>query len=275
MLDTEPSIDISRPQSFQIKGALLPLTLLEIKTSQLELVKRELTKKVEVAPSFFDNTPVVFVLDGIQDSAALDLMDLCDFCKSINLNPVGLRGGTDYYQAQARQAKMALFPSVKSRTRASRPDAAPPDTQTTNIDGDIVNNASEGSKKPLEPTEVSEPQPEQASSRDKPLIIDAPVRSGQQIFHAGDLIVMSSVSHGAELLSTGNIHVYGALRGRALAGVEGDESTRVFCGSQEAELVSVAGHYMVDEQLKKSFWKTASQIFYDGKELQIRQLSNF
>ena len=275
MLDTEPSIDISRPQSFQIKGALLPLTLLEIKTSQLEQVKRELTKKVEVAPSFFDNTPVVFALDGIQDNVTLDLLELCDFCKSINLNPVGLRGGTDHYQAQARQAKMALFPSGKSRTTASQPDAAPADVQNTKTEGDEVNNSNKSSKKSLEPMEVGEQQPEQASSCDKPLIIDAPVRSGQQIFHAGDLIVMSSVSHGAELLSTGNIHVYGALRGRALAGVEGDESTRVFCGSQEAELVSIAGHYMVDEQLKKSFWKTASQIFYDGKEVQIRQLSNF
>ena len=77
-----------------------------------------------------------------------------------------------------------------------------------------------------------------------------PVRSGTQIYARGaDLVVTAAVSPGAEIIADGNIHVYGALRGRALAGAAGDVDARIFCSRLEAELVSIAGHYLVSEQL--------------------------
>ncbi|HAZ88281.1 MAG TPA: septum site-determining protein MinC, partial [Marinobacter adhaerens] len=92
-------------------------------------------------------------------------------------------------------------------------------------------------------------------------IISQPVRSGQQI-HApeGDLVILAPVQAGAEVLAAGNIHVYGPLRGRALAGIHGAESARVFCQSLEAELVSIAGHYKISEDLQDNGWKSAVQI---------------
>src|SRR5438094_601935 len=76
------------------------------------------------------------------------------------------------------------------------------------------------------------------------------VRAGTQIYARGtDLVVTASVSPGAEIIADGNIHVYGALRGRALAGASGDSGARIFCSRLEAELVSIAGHYLVSEQL--------------------------
>ena len=87
-------------------------------------------------------------------------------------------------------------------------------------------------------------------------LITQPIRSGQQIYvPGGDLIVMASVGHGAELLADGNIHVHGALRGRALAGVMGDKNAMIYCKSLEAELVSVAGQYRISEDLKDTGWK--------------------
>ena len=81
-------------------------------------------------------------------------------------------------------------------------------------------------------------------------IVTEPVRSGTQIYaRGGDLIVTAAVSPGAELVADGNIHVYGPLRGRALAGASGDTSARIFCSRLEAELVSIAGRYLVSEQL--------------------------
>jgi septum site-determining protein MinC len=84
----------------------------------------------------------------------------------------------------------------------------------------------------------------------KSRLITQPVRSGTQIYARGaDLVVTASVSPGAEIMADGNIHVYAALRGRALAGAGGDAEARIFCSRLEAELVSIAGHYLVSDQI--------------------------
>jgi septum site-determining protein MinC len=88
------------------------------------------------------------------------------------------------------------------------------------------------------------------SARPPARLVTEPVRSGTQIYARGtDLIVTAAVSAGAELVADGHIHVYGALRGRALAGAGGDVEARIFCSRLEAELVSIAGRYLVSEQL--------------------------
>ena len=88
------------------------------------------------------------------------------------------------------------------------------------------------------------------------------MRSGQQIYAEGaDLIVMAAVSEGAEVLADGHIHVYGALRGRALAGIRGDRSARIFCQSMDAELISVAGNFLVSEGIAEEFRRQPAQAY--------------
>ena len=105
-------------------------------------------------------------------------------------------------------------------------------------------------------------------------VITTPVRSGQQIYaQGGDLIVISSVGNGAELLADGNIHIYGPMRGRALAGILGDESTHIFCHSLEAELISIAGQYQVSEVLRNTpYWKQGTHISLKQNKLTIKTL---
>jgi septum site-determining protein MinC len=104
-------------------------------------------------------------------------------------------------------------------------------------------------------------------------LITQPVRSGQQIYaRGGDLVIMASVGAGAEIIADGHIHVYGALRGRALAGVNGFDEARIFCNNLEAELVSVAGQYCVNDDLRKSHWGKAVNISLDGDHSQIQPL---
>jgi len=92
-------------------------------------------------------------------------------------------------------------------------------------------------------------------------IVTEPVRSGTQIYaRGGDLIVTAAVSAGAEVMADGNIHVYGRLRGRALAGAAGDTAARIFCTRLEAELVSIAGRYLVSEQLPAEYQGGAAQV---------------
>ena len=105
-------------------------------------------------------------------------------------------------------------------------------------------------------------------------VITSPVRGGQQIYAQGsDLVVISSVSPGAELLADGNIHVYGPMRGRALAGVKGDTKARIFCQQLSAELVSIAGQYKVSEDLRRDpLWGAGVQVSLSGDVLNIIRL---
>jgi len=100
------------------------------------------------------------------------------------------------------------------------------------------------------------------------------VRSGRQLYaHRGDLVIMAPVSHGAELLADGHIHVYGPLRGRALAGVTGDVNARIFCQSLDAELISVAGYWRVREDIDESLIGKPVQIRLEGERLLIERLA--
>ncbi len=100
-----------------------------------------------------------------------------------------------------------------------------------------------------------------------------PVRTGQQVYAQGsDLVVVGTVANGAEVLADGNVHVYGSLRGRAFAGATGDKSTRIFCSAFHAEIVSIAGHYRVFEELPKEFTGRAVQIRLDQDKLKIEHL---
>jgi septum site-determining protein MinC len=99
------------------------------------------------------------------------------------------------------------------------------------------------------------------------------VRSGQRIYAAGgDLSVVAAVSSGAELMADGNVHVYGPLRGRALAGMKGNTEARIFCQDLQAELVSIAGHYRISENIPPELRGMPVQIYLDQKILRIERL---
>lgn len=118
---------------------------------------------------------------------------------------------------------------------------------------------------PLLPEGRPSTRREEHTSRSR--LFNHPVRSGQQVYAPdGDLILLSTVSAGAEVMADGNIHVYGALRGRALAGIKGDSSARIFCQSLEAELISIAGHYRVIEELDSKMRGRAVQIYLSQDE---------
>ncbi|WP_333686911.1 septum site-determining protein MinC, partial [Methylococcus capsulatus] len=104
-------------------------------------------------------------------------------------------------------------------------------------------------------------------------IIDQPIRSGQRVYaNDGDLVVIATVSPGAELMADGNIHVYGSLRGRAMAGVKGDLDARIFCLDLQAELIAIGGHYKVSENLDGTARGRPVQIMLRDNALIIQDL---
>ncbi|MFZ2289931.1 MAG: septum site-determining protein MinC [Halopseudomonas yangmingensis] len=251
--DTNPDLFDNDPV-FQLKGGMVAMTQIELLRGGSDQFERQLAEKIEQAPNFFTDTPVVLGLDRLEQSpAADDIRLLLDICRRHGLQPVGLRGG-EQWRSLASECATLLLPPGRGRERDS--DSAP------------ANSRSEP-----QPAAAPAPSPEAAPASAGKLV-NQPIRSGQQVYApAGDLVVHSAVSAGAEVLSDGHIHVYGPLRGRALAGVRGNAEARIFCQSLEAELISIAGQYKVAEDLRRDpLWKQPAQIWLDGDSLKITAL---
>lgn len=246
--------------SFRLKGGLYPLTQLEINHYQADQFQQDLADKVAEAPAFFRQTPVVLnfeVFDG--DPAILPLKELKQFCMDYGLLPIAVRGYSDELASRALVAGMPMLNGggrKKSRHGETEPSNASPTQDMSAADT---------------PVDAAAPAKDSGPAQNR--LITEPVRSGQQVYAAGgDLIVIAPVSAGAEILADGNIHVYGPLRGRALAGVKGNRDARIFCHSLEAELVSIAGDFKLDEDLRGELWKKSVQISLSEQSLEIKAL---
>ena len=122
----------------------------------------------------------------------------------------------------------------------------------------------------------NEPRKPEAASKPKPnsLLLESPVRSGQSIvFTEGDVTVLGSVGSGAEIVAGGSIHVYGALRGRAMAGVNGNSAARIFCQKIEAELLAIDGYYQTAEDIDVNLRNRPAQAWLDGDTMKITPLN--
>lgn len=280
----------SHPPSFRLKGGLFPLTLLELTNGDLQRLRDDLTKKVAEAPAFFQQAPAVLSLDTYEDNAlAPDLQAIQQLCLEFGLIVVALRGASEELQIAAKELNLAILANSrpKSASKTEAIEASPQDAdQSASVNQPasenpladdtpepVMDDLFEAGNAPIlaDPIEtdavITSPNPTQTK------VITTPVRSGQQIYAAGgDLIVLAPVSAGAELLADGNIHVYGALRGRALAGVKGNTEARVFCQSLEAELISIAGYFKLNEDLRESHWKQSVQASLTEETLNIEPL---
>ena len=239
-IDLELNNSTAANIAFQLKGGLFPLTVLQIFSSDLTKLKEQLSAKIQQAPNFFHLAPIVLDLRiAYQADMPLDFANLKSILKAVNLIPVGIKNAQHEQIAAATANGFAILRDAPSSKEKEKLDSTPqlaPKTNTTKL-------------------------------------ITEPVRSGQQIYAPdGDLIIVNHVSPGSELIADGSIHVYGALRGRALAGINGNQNARIFCQSLEAELVSVAGSYKISEDIEKQAWKIAAEVYIKHDRLQISPL---
>ena len=119
----------------------------------------------------------------------------------------------------------------------------------------------------------NEPRKPEAKPKPNSLMLDSPVRSGQSIFSEGDVTVLGSVASGAEIVAGGSIHVYGALRGRAMAGSNGNTTARIFCQKIEAELLAINGYYQTAEEIDGDLRHRPAQAWLEGTSIKIAPLS--
>ena len=123
---------------------------------------------------------------------------------------------------------------------------------------------------------IQQNKPENPAAKPKPtsLLLESPVRSGQSIIFAeGDVTVLGSVSSGAEIVAGGSIHIYGTLRGRAMAGVNGNPAARIYCQKIEAELLAIDGYYQTAEQIDASVRNGPAQAWLEGDVMKITPLN--
>ena len=256
-----------------LKGSSYIITSIRLATTELASIATFLGRKVAQAPAFFDNAPVVIDLEDVA-SRPLDLAGLLKVVRSHGMVPAGLRGGSDSTRSEAQDIGL---PQLVGNTVRGNGDGG---------------NVALVEERPADPAAV-EPEPapvvEQApvaeavetpaTAAEIPAatgkLVTAPVRGGQQLYAQGtDLVLVASVNQGGEVLADGHVHVYGPLRGRALAGARGDRKARIFTTCLEAELVSIAGIYQViDDKLADHLHGKPVQIYLQGESLKIEPLS--
>ncbi|MGI6656888.1 MAG: septum site-determining protein MinC [Desulfobulbus sp.] len=259
---------------FELKGSMLTVMVLYVRNSESALLYPMMKKKLGPARSFFNNAPVlvdVQSLDGEQQKR-LDFLVLAAFVRELGLVPVGVRGLVKPLESRALAAGLGLVPVVK-------PDK---NTLLARLEElEAVEPEPEPEPEPVAPEKAppaAEAQPVEAAApgRTTTVVLNQPVRSGQQIVsYDGDLVVLASVNPGAEVIAAGNIHVYGALRGRAMAGVYGDTSARIISLQCNPELVAIADQYVVNELMDTSMLGKSVLVTYRDGALHIEILGDF
>ena len=236
----------TRIEPFRLRGANFNLLVLRLLDHRPEVVVPAIGDQFRRAPGFLRFAPIVLGLSDIQvPPAEVDFPGLIQGLKELEIMPIGTTGGT----AEMRNVAISYgLPPVRSiGGKEADEDITAPSPQV----GDATQAA------PPPPPPITKP----AAARST-MVVEQPVRAGQRIWAEGaDLIITSTVNAGAEVIADGNIHVYGALRGRAIAGGASNMEARVFALNFDPELVSIAGFYAVREGFP------AAQI---GKAMQVR-----
>jgi len=229
----------------ELKGSSFTLSVVHLHDAKPEVIRQALEDKIAQAPAFLRHAPVVINVSDLD--APVNWLQLQQAVSATGLRIVGISGCKD----DALKAEI---------DRAGLP---------------LLNEGKEKAPRPAAP-EVATPAPsvEIDTSVTKTRLIDLPVRSGQRIYAPNcDLIVTNHVSAGAELIADGNIHIYGNMRGRALAGASGDRDAQIFCTHLAAELVSIAGVYWLSDNIPAEFYGKAARLQLADNALAVQPLN--
>ena len=244
--------------SFELKSAALMLVAVILKTTDLSALARELDERIADTPGLFERDPVVIDLSQVREAeAAIDFPALIELLRQRQMLPLAVRGGNDAQMADALatglvEAPAGANPSPPARAPAPVPVPVP-------------------AAPPVMLTEIVREVPVAGPGT---MVIDRPLRSGQQVYAKGcDLVVLAAVNVGAEVIADGHIHVYGPLRGRAIAGARGNADARIFATCMEPQLVSIAGTYRTTETpLPAEVLGKPAQVRLQGDKLLLEAL---
>lgn len=248
--------------AFEIKGTIAPVTVLCVRTTDVDRIERELRARVDPAPQLFLNAPVVIDLADVEAGAALPLAEMVARVRRCRLVPVGVAHLPTADVALAAEVGLAIVQLGFGRSRGARANAGGPVAPVAAVP------APEPTPVPAPPRRAEPAAPPAVTAANAApaatLTITQPVRGGQVSYaQHGDLVVVAPVNPGAQVIADGHVHVYGRLRGRALAGARGQREARVFCQSLEAELVAIAGEFLTADDIPNELRGKPAQIYIE------------
>ncbi|HZZ10338.1 MAG TPA: septum site-determining protein MinC [Paraburkholderia sp.] len=274
---------------FELRSGSVDTLLFVVKTTDLEAMRAELTRRFEATPEFFANDVVAIDVRRLADNERVPLADIAQLLDSVRMRPVGVVANAQ--QTWAAESALPLLEARDRRGAATRSadedsaaggvaapgapaaSAAPAATAATATPPADLFSAAPGVPESDAPASATAAEPVRLATSSQTMVVDKPLRSGQRIYAKGDLVVLGLVSYGAEVIAEGNIHIYAPLRGRALAGVQGNHDARIFCTCLEPELISIAGIYRTTENpLPADVLGKPVQIWLDEEKLMIEPL---
>ena len=239
-----------------LKGEMSMLNALYVSDLDIKKLAAELIKKRDEAPQFFMQSPIIVDCAELgEKTKELDFSALKKCLLELDFIPVGVRNAPKGVNKELKKSGWAIMRTTQEKVEKKKPSDATTDKKT---------------KSPEKDTEFHKVEPTIGS-----VTIDRPVRSGQQIYAASaDMTVLAPTSAGSELMADGSIHVYGAIRGRVLAGAKGNIAARIFCQSLDAELIAIAGRYQLLDESQTELKGKPAMIYLDGEKLVIEPLAN-
>lgn len=254
------SANLDYEQAGELKIGQVGIANLRVRTLDVAQLSREMRERVDRAPKLFGRAPVIIDFGGLaQMPDAATALALLEGLRGAGVLPVGLSYGTRETEQLAEQLGLPLLAKFRAQYEpvgGAAPAAAPPAHRES---------------APAEPAPAKAAKAPAVTAAASPgLVQKTPVRSGQQLYAENrDLTVLSTVGAGAEVIADGSIHIYGSLRGRALAGAQGNTDARIFCREFHAELVAIAGHYKVLEDVPKELRGKPVQVWLEKEQLMI------
>ncbi len=255
--------------AFDLKSTAWTLTALRLQTADLDQLLAALDARFGDSPGLFDNDPVVIDLSPLREAdAALDLAGLLPHLHRLGMLPIAVQGASPAQAAAARAAGLAEAPAAAPKAAAAGAAAA--------LAAPLATNQQVVLPVMSEVIREVEVVREVAGAAVPTMVVDKPLRSGQRIYaRGGDLVVLAAVSVGAEVIADGNIHVYGPLRGRAIAGARGNTEARIFSTCLEPQLVSIAGIYRTTETpLPANVLGQPAQVRLAGEKILVEPLAS-
>lgn len=254
------STAIDYAQAGELKIGQVGIANLRVRTLDVALLVAEMRERVQRAPKLFGRAAVVLDFGGLSKTPDVtSARALLEGLRAAGVLPVALAYGTREIEELSVELGLPLL--AKFRAQYERADASPAEP--------VPQPASRAAKAESAPA----PAPPAPHVGEPGMMQASPVRSGQQVYAENrDLTVLATVGAGAEVIADGSIHIYGTLRGRALAGAQGNPKARIFCREFHAELVAIAGNYKVLEDIPKELRGKPVQVWLDGDTLRIEQL---
>ncbi len=243
------------PAIFDLRSASVPMLALVLKTTDMAELARELNQRFGTTPDLFAGEPVVIDLSQVADaSKSIDWARCLELLRSHKMAPMAVKGGRPEQQAEALAAGLPTAADDANLLPVPKPET-------------VVRTV-------VQVQEVEREVVREVVAAGDTVVIDKPLRSGQQVYaRGGDLVVLAQVNYGAEVIADGSVHVYAPLRGKAIAGARGNTTARIFSTCMEPDLIAIAGIYRTTESpLPTEVLGKPAQIRLEGEKLVVEPL---